>query len=175
MATRNDQLAAARGGVANDLREQLPVIIDCVIAIAVGGLDEDDVGANRIGRDPAAPAVVAAEVAAEQNRRPALEAGPHVRGAEQVPGRRELDRHSRGDLDRAMVADWLELRDRAMGIDFRIQRQRRLVLRVAVLVGLTRVLLLNPAGVGKHQWHKSAVPAVQITRPRNPCATSRGK
>ena len=57
----------------------------------------------------------------------------------------------RHDLDRPLVTDRLQLRQRALRVDSRVERQRRLVLRVAVLVGLPRVLFLDAPRVGQHQ------------------------
>ena len=67
---RDDQLAAALGGVVDDAGQPPAVVVGFVQSIAVGRLDEQDVGGvdrRRIGQH--GPAVTA-EVAAEQDRSP---------------------------------------------------------------------------------------------------------
>ena len=67
------------------------------------------------------------------------------------PGVDELDLDSRHDGHRAVVADRLQPVERAGGVELGVERQRRSVLRVAVLVGLPRVFFLDVRGVGQHE------------------------
>ena len=53
-------------------------------------------------------------------------------------------------LNRPLVAERLQLGERSERVALGKQRQCRIVLRVAVLVGLSRVLLLNAACVWQH-------------------------
>ena len=61
----------------------------------------------------------------------------------------ELDVDARRHRHRAVVAARLQLRQRARGVDLRVQRQRRLVLREVVPVGELGVLFLQASGVGQ--------------------------
>ena len=62
----------------------------------------------------------------------------------------ELDFDVRRHRHRAVVADRLQLRHCAERVRFGVQRQRGLVLREAVTVGVGRIFFLDPAGVGQH-------------------------
>lgn len=59
----------------------------------------------------------------------------------------ELDGDAWCHFEGALVADRLQVSQRPMGVDFGVKRQRRRVFRESVAVGLTRILLLNPAGI----------------------------
>ena len=76
-----------------------------------------------------------------------------------MPGREELDAHAATEVDGAIVAERLEQRQRAERVGLGEERLGRLVLGVAVPVGLLRVFFLDPAGVGQHQ-------AAQLERAR---------
>jgi len=52
---------------------------------------------------------------------------------------------------RAIETERLELRNRAVRIRLPIERKRRVVLRVAVLVRRARIFFLKPRRVGKDQ------------------------
>ena len=77
-------------------------------------------------------------------------ADARVGGTKQVTGVDEIDVDAVGNRDRAVVADRLELRDRAERIRFGVERQRWVVLRVGVTVGVRSILFLNPPRVRQH-------------------------
>ena len=148
---RNDQLAATRDRIADDCRQFLPAVVDGVIAIAVRRFEEHQIsgdGGLGIGQYRAA---VTSEVATKENRRTAGEAGVKKGRPEQVPGHAEFDGEPVHDLDRLRKPDRLQLGESTEGIGLRIQRLRRIVLRVSVPVGLPGVLFLNARGVWQHE------------------------
>ena len=135
--------------VANHRRERFAVVVVLVHAVAIGGFDEQVVGAldgDGIGQHRP---VVAAQIAAEQDRR-AADANARVGGAEQVAGGDEVHLDAGGDRHRPLVADRLEQRHGAEGIGLAVERQRRLVPREPVAVRVGRVLFLDASGVGQH-------------------------
>ena len=118
--------------------------------IAVGRFDEQNVGGldwRGIGQHGAG---VAAKIAAEKHGMTA-DPGPGVRGTEQMARIHELDLETRHDRHRPFVAHRLQLIERTRRIDLRVQRQRGVVLRIAVPIRLARVFFLNPRGVGQHE------------------------
>ena len=132
----------------DDRRQAVAVVVLLVDAVAVGGLDEQVVrlgGRRRIRENRPAET---SEVAAEDDG-PAVDPHPHVRRAEQVPRIDELRLDPGRDRHRAVVAARLQLRHGAERVDFRVERQRGLVLREVVAVGVRRVFFLQPAGVGQ--------------------------
>ena len=122
---RNDDLAAAVGRARDDLGQPRALVVGLVHAIAVGGLDEQHVGAvdrRRIRQHgPAEPAEIAAE---QQRLARRLDRDPRVRRSEQMAGVDELDRDARHDRNRPVVADRLQQRHRARGVLRREERQR---------------------------------------------------
>ena len=74
-----------------------------------------------------------------------------VRGTQQVAGVDEIDLDPRSDRNRTVVADRLQPLERAGGIDLRVERQRRAVLRVVLPIRLASVLFLNVRRVRQHQ------------------------
>ena len=146
---RDDQLAAAFGGRANHRRKAFAVGVVLVHTIAVGGFDQQVVGAldgDGIGQHRP---VVAAQVAAKQDRRSA-DAHARVGGAEEVTGGDEVHLDPGGDRHRPLVADRLEQRHGTEGIGLAVQGQRRLVPREPVAVRVCRVLFLDAPGIGQH-------------------------
>jgi hypothetical protein len=118
--------------------------------IAVGRFEQQDVGlADGRGIRKDRPAV-AAEIAAEQNRLPSYP-DPGVRGAQQMSGVDELDLETRNHRHGTVVADRLQSIEGAGGVDFRVERLRGDVFRVAMLIRLPRVLLLNVRRIRKHE------------------------
>jgi hypothetical protein len=146
-----NQLSVAANCIANHLRQRFAVVVRRVIAIAVGRFDQHDVGGRRRGWIGEHGAAVATEIAAEQDRRTAGETRQHVGGAKQVTGRRHFYGHAGRHLRRLLIRDRLQVCQRPQRISFVVERQGCRVFRVAVLVRLPRVLLLDPAGIRKHQ------------------------
>ena len=88
-----------------------------------------------------------------------------------MAGRRERHGDAWRHLDRRVVSDRLQLRQRAVRVGLAVQRQRRLMLRVAVLVGLrASSSWMRPSRAARGR-HRSAVPAVQNTLPLEPVRT----
>ena len=88
----------------------------------------------------------------------------------------ELDFHAGNDRHRAVVAHRLQLRERPRRVELGIQRQRGLVLRIAVPVRLARVFFLDVRGIGEDQRAQIlASPACRRCVRENRCATSRGR
>ena len=77
---------------------------------------------------------------------------------------------------RPIEPDGLQLRQRAERVALGVERQRRA--RASSSRGGSPRARPLPGGApasGSTSRHRSAVPGVQNTRPRNPCATSRGR
>ena len=144
----NNHAAAARGRAANHLGQLRSVVVFDVHAVAVGRLDEQVVRFRHHRGIRQHGTVEAAEIAAEEDRA-AAGADARVGRAEQVPGVDEFHLDVRGHRHRPVVADGLELRDRAKRVGLAVERKRRLVFREAVPVRVRRVLFLDPAGVRK--------------------------
>ena len=68
-----------------------------------------------------------------------------------MPGRRELDRDAWRHFDRPLVSERLQVGERTSCVSLCVQRQRRAMFRVAVLVGLPRVFFLDAAGIRQYQ------------------------
>ena len=69
-------------------------------------------------------------------------------------------------LDRLVIAERLQMRQRAQRVALAVERQRRAMLRVAVLVRLARILFLDSPGVGQHE--PAEVLACRPCRTRGP-------
>ena len=111
-------------------------------AIAVGRFEQQhigDVDRRRIGEHGAR---IAPQVAAEENRL-AVRADAGVRGAEQVPGVDEVQFDAGCCRHQPLVADRLEQSERSLRVFDGVERQCRLVLRVAAPVRVPRILFLN--------------------------------
>ena len=65
----DDHLPAARRGFTDHHRELVTLIIGRMIAVSIGGFDEHRVGLHRVFRIGQHGPPVAAEIAAEQDRR----------------------------------------------------------------------------------------------------------
>ncbi len=147
---RNDDLATAIEGIVDDRVERGSVIVRRMDAIAIGRFDEEGVGARnwrgiRQDRPP-----VAAEVAAEDDGLSAL-VEARIRRPEQVAGVDELDVDAGHNRNRPVVADRLQQGQRPGRIERRVQRERRLVLRITAAIRVTRVFFLQVRGVGKDE------------------------
>ena len=171
-----DLAVAARWFRGRSAAKRVAVVVGLVPPVAVGGLDEQHVGRGHRVRIAKHGAIVAAEVAAEYDplsilehasSLPTLRAGARLaRSDTSIP---DADRH-RADRSRPAAAA------RARGTRrLGEERQRRCVPGVALPIRLPRVFFLQPRGVGQYERHRSAGPGVQKMRPRNPCATSRGR
>src|SRR3954447_3758964 len=68
-----------------------------------------------------------------------------------MSGGMELGKNSGRHFDFALVAYRLEMREGTLCGHLVVERQRGSVTRVMVLVRLSRVFLLDPAGVRQHQ------------------------
>src|SRR6188508_1691508 len=110
-----------------------------MVAVAVRRLDKDDVRCNRSRRIGKDRPVVTPEVTAEENRRATCQSNDDERRAQQVTGRVIFNRDPRHHVDRPLVSEWLQLRQRSKGVALCEQWERWMMLRVAVLVGLPRV------------------------------------
>ena len=125
-----------------------------VIAVAVGRLDHQIVTGRRRRRIRNQGCVVAAHVAGEEE---AL--GPvalvhldlHRSGADDVSRAVEAETHSGSDLRPLPEVHHFDHPHRPLGILAGVERQRRFVLRVALLVGVLRVLFLDVGGVAQEQ------------------------
>jgi hypothetical protein len=118
--------------------------------VAVGRFEQQDVrlaDGGRIGQDGSA---VAAEIAAEQNGF-VSDPDASVGRAQQMPGVDEFDLNAGDHRHGTVVANRLQPIERASGVNLRIKRLSRDVLRVAMLVRLPRVLLLDVRGIRQHE------------------------
>ena len=135
-------------GLVDDRREPIAVVVLLVNAVAVGRFDQQVVRLGHRRRIRQHRPAEAPEVPAEQDR-PAVDTHADVGRPEQVAGVDELDFDAWRDRHRPLVADRLQLRDRAHRVHFAIQRQRRRVLRRLVPIGELGILFLDPPGVGQ--------------------------
>jgi len=63
----------------------------------------------------------------------------------------EFDLETRNNGDGTVISDRLEQHQRAVRVGARVERQGRLVLRVAVTVGVSRVFFLDMGGIGQDE------------------------
>ena len=126
------------------VRQPRAVVVGLVQAIAVGRLDEQHVGVVDRRRDRAAPG---GRSGRDRRRRDDASCSPSVMRAYADPSRWPALRNSTSTPGTtgtgAVVADRLQLRQRAGRVGVGVERQRRMVLRVAVLVGIARVFFLD--------------------------------
>ncbi len=146
---RNDEFPASVHRFVHDARQLLAIVVLLVNAIPVRGLHEEVIGLvhqRRIRkyRTPEPP-----KIPAKENRGAAV-ANSHVCRAEEMAGIDEVDFNSWRDGHRPLVADRLKKRNCAKRICFGVERQGGFVLRIAMLVRVRRVFLLNPPRVGQH-------------------------
>ena len=164
-----------RGTSQHDRRQLCALVVGLVQTIAVRRLAQEDVGVGdwlRIGQHRT---LVAAEVAAEDDRLRRIGEFDHDRSsAEQVAHRHEADFHPRDDRHRAVVAHGLQLRQRAPRVGDAIEGLRRIVLRVMALVGPPRVFFLEVRRVHEDQVREilraaraeHATPEALLDKPR---------
>ncbi len=123
-----------------------------MIAIAVGGLDEQMVAVGQrlgVGQDRAGAAT---EIPREQDRlATALPAQPHLDhgGTEDVAGRVEPQRNVVVDVEGAVQRRRAQCRQTPAGLLLGVQGLGGIVLAVASLVGPARVFFLQVPGVGQ--------------------------
>ena len=149
-------------------REPLAVIVGLVKAIAVGRFDQQDVGLARPASDREGPVGRSGRGRRQTGSSSRPTADARVRRAEQMARVDEIDLDARSDRNRAVVADRLQPLERPGGIDLRVERQRRAVLRVVVPVRLARVLFLNVRRVGQHQ--RAEIPGARRAEHASPKA-----
>ncbi len=117
--------------------------------IAVGRFDQQVVGLVDHRRIRENGTAEPAEVATKKDGQ-AVRAYARVRRAQKVTGVDEVDLDAVGHRHRAVIADRLQLRNRAERVGLRVERQCWRVLRVRVPIGVLRVFLLDTARVRQH-------------------------
>ena len=120
-------------------------------SVAVGGLDQQDVGQRNGSRILQDRAVEPAEIAAKHDPRPPASVICTAAAPSKCPIGTKLISTPGRHGDRAVIAKRLQLRDGPPCVGDRVERQRRVMARVAVAIGLTGVFLLQMRGVGQHQ------------------------
>ena len=149
---RDDQFAALRHRLLHHRGERRAIVFRRMETIAVGGFEQQHVGLNRRRGIRQNRPAVATQVATKQHTpaRGASAGRKHERRAEQVSGVNELDIQVVADLHLGVERARLEPRQRRGGIDLGVQRQRRVVLREAMLVGMAGVLFLDVRRIRKN-------------------------
>ncbi len=171
---RDDHGPPTRDGPRDDITEVIERERVVMRPVAVRALDDDPVGVTDGLRTQQQRVARTTQVTAE-----------HDGGAAQLqwaideprmwPARGECRDDARRDLSSVAQLQGLEQRQRPGDVGRVVQRQGRLVLRVALLVGVSRLLLLEVGGVGQDDRREGDGAAGGVDGPSNPSAWIRGR
>ena len=147
----NDHGAAAPDGTLDNIMQQVGDVAAFVQAVAIGGFQQEKIGAaDRVGIRQQR-IVLAAQIAGKHDA-PALPVERDGRRAEDVAGPAEHQPRSGDRLDRLAEFETVELFHRGLGVFLGVERQRRIVAREALAIGVFGIALLEIAAVGQQDF-----------------------